>query len=122
MAEELRNKLYKYRFKKQRQKVIQIFKSKLIEFWMLGMGEPSLSEGEQVGINVVEKDVDLNKFQNQDSNAKFTKNVEYELAQNSDDEDERESVSELLYWRMESCVEVHASEESSLIAIHLGVE
>ncbi|XP_049306251.1 uncharacterized protein LOC125776740 isoform X4 [Bactrocera dorsalis] len=96
MAEELRNKLYKYRFKKQRQKVIQIFKSKLIEFWMLGMGEPSLSEGEQVGINVVEKDVDLNKFQNQDSNAKFTKNVEYELAQNSDDEDERESVSELL--------------------------
>ncbi|XP_049306248.1 SAYSvFN domain-containing protein 1 isoform X1 [Bactrocera dorsalis] len=95
MAEELRNKLYKYRFKKQRQKVIQIFKSKLIEFWMLGMGEPSLSEGEQVGINVVEKDVDLNKFQNQDSNAKFTKNVEYELAQNSDDEDERESVSEV---------------------------
>ncbi|XP_039950633.1 uncharacterized protein LOC126764500 [Bactrocera neohumeralis] len=95
MAEELRNKLYKYRFEKQRQKVIQIFKSKFREFWMLDMGQPSLSEGEQIGVNVIEKDVDLNKFQSQNSNAEFTKNVEYALAQSSDDEDERVSVSEV---------------------------
>lgn len=53
MAEELRNKLYKYRLTKQRQKVFQIFKSKFREFWMLGMRQPSLSKGEQISIDVI---------------------------------------------------------------------
>uniref|UniRef100_A0A0K8VFQ5 SAYSvFN domain-containing protein 1 n=1 Tax=Bactrocera latifrons TaxID=174628 RepID=A0A0K8VFQ5_BACLA len=95
MAEELRNKLYKYRFEKQRQNLIQIFKSKFRDFWMMGMGQRSLCEVEQIGINVIEKDVDLSQFLNQNSNAEFTESVEYAFSQNSDDEDERESVSEV---------------------------
>uniref|UniRef100_A0A0K8TUX9 SAYSvFN domain-containing protein 1 n=1 Tax=Bactrocera latifrons TaxID=174628 RepID=A0A0K8TUX9_BACLA len=83
MAEELRNKLYKYRFEKQRQNLIQIFKSKFRDFWMMGMGQRSLCEVEQIGINVI------------NSNAEFTESVEYAFSQNSDDEDERESVSEV---------------------------
>ncbi|XP_069969188.1 SAYSvFN domain-containing protein 1 isoform X2 [Bactrocera oleae] len=94
MAEELRNKLYKYRLTKQRQKVFQIFKSKFREFWMLGMRQPSLSKGEQISIDVIETDVDGTKFQNLNSNVEFTKKVEHALPESSDDEDEMGTVSE----------------------------
>lgn len=87
MAEELRNKLYEYRIKKQKQKIFQVLKSKFREFWMLGIGQTTLNGKDHI-INVNDTNVDVTKIQKLDLNAEVTKYVEDTLALSSVDEDD----------------------------------
>ncbi|XP_004524305.1 uncharacterized protein LOC101456693 [Ceratitis capitata] len=81
MAEELRNRLRNYRIKRQREQILQNFKTKLRGFWMLGTGKSECNEDSVVNIiddefNTVKQPIPINE--NTDTKEEFVSNTNYE--------------------------------------------